>query len=174
MTACVRAEPSKQFALVREHIARIQNTHVRWRDSHFFIYVERNYGFEAEHHQRAIDNMENVAFRVDHAAKRVGVYTTNPVKHAACELINVMLREQRLHVAATLCSRDSQSMRARLREQLEIFSYQYKQAENAFQNERVALSGKVGGMKDDIAICLQLGVYFTNHDLTTNNGEVPT
>ncbi len=64
-------------------------------------------------------------------------------------------------------------MRVRLREQLEIYSYQYKQAETPFQTERVALSGKVGGMKDDIAICLQLGIYFTNHDLTNNNGSVP-
>lgn len=153
---------------------RIAKSHVRWRDSRFYIYVERNYGFEAEHHQRALDHLENVSFRIDHNAQRVGVYTTNPVKHAACELLNVMLREQRVHVADPLCSRDSQSMRARLREQLEIYSYQYKTADNVFQNERVALSGKVGGMKDDIAICLQLGIYFSNHDLTNNDGKVPT
>ena len=30
-----------------------------------------------------------------------------------------------------------------------------------FQKGRYALSGKVGGLKDDIVICLQLGIYWT-------------
>lgn len=135
--------------------------------------MERNYGFEAEHHQRALDDLENASFRIDYTAQRVGVYTTNPVKHAACELLNVMLREHRVHVMERLISRDPAAVRGRLREQLEIFSYQYKTADTVFQTDRIALSGKVGGMKDDIAICLQLGIYFTNHDLT-HHGSVPT
>jgi hypothetical protein len=32
---------------------------------------------------------------------------------------------------------------------------------NTFQKDQVAISGKVGGMKDDICICLQLACYFT-------------
>jgi hypothetical protein len=38
---------------------------------------------------------------------------------------------------------------------------QVKQAANTFQKERIALSGKIGGMKDDVCICLQLACYFT-------------
>ena len=72
-----------------------------------------------------------------------------------------MLTERRLHVAPVLISRDSASLRTRLRHQMEIYSFQYKQAVNTFQKEKVALSGKVGGMKDDICICLQLGCYYT-------------
>jgi hypothetical protein len=48
-----------------------------------------------------------------------------------------------------------------LREQMEIYSYQFKLGTNTFQKDRVALSGKVGGMKDDICICLQLACYYT-------------
>ena len=166
-------EPSKQFALVQEHIAKIRKKAVQWLDSNVYIYVERNLGFEAEHHQKALDSLRKVFFRVDYVAQRVGIFTTNTVKHAACELLNVMLREDRIHIAPVLISRDDAMVRTRLREQLEVYSYQFKQAESVFAQERVALSGKVGGMRDDIAICLQLGVYFTNHDITVNR-RVPT
>lgn len=40
-------------------------------------------------------------------------------------------------------------------------SFQYKAAANAFGKQRVALSGKVGGMKDDVAIALQLAIYYS-------------
>lgn len=52
-------------------------------------------------------------------------------------------------------------MRIKLREQLATYSYQVKLAQNTFQKDRIALSGKVGGCKDDICICLQLACYFT-------------
>jgi hypothetical protein len=74
-----------------------------------------------------------------------------------------MLREQRVNLLQIdkLISRDPQEARRRLREQLEIYSLQFKTPENAFQRGRYALSGKVGGFKDDIVICLQLGIYWT-------------
>ena len=64
-----------------------------------------------------------------------------------------------------LWSRDPKGALVRLREQLEIYSYQYKQAPNTFGTDRVALSCKVGGMKDDLCICLQLGVYWTSVEI---------
>ena len=38
----------------------------------------------------------------------------------------------------------------------------FKAAQNVFGKQRQALSGKVGGMKDDVAITLQLGIYFSS------------
>ena len=58
-------------------------------------------------------------------------------------------------------SRDPKAVRVKLREQMEIYSYQFKTAITTFQKDAVAISGKVGGMKDDICICLQLACYFT-------------
>ena len=52
-----------------------------------------------------------------------------------------------------------------MREQLEIYSFQFKQAPNTFGKDQIALSGKVGGMKDDLCICLQLGVYWTSAEI---------
>ena len=49
-------------------------------------------------------------------------------------------------------------------DQLRIYSMQCKQAQNVFGKGRQALSGKVGGMKDDVAIALQLGVYYSSRE----------
>ena len=78
-----------------------------------------------------------------------------------CQLVVLMLEERRIHIRKPLLSRDPRGMATRLREQMEIYSYQYKAALTTFQKDAVALSGKVGGMKDDICICLQLACYYT-------------
>ena len=126
------------------------------------IYVERNLGFEAEHHKRALQNIPGVSFYTDLKANRVGVLTTEAIKHAMCQTVVVMLRERRIHVHKPLVSRDERGMLLRLREQMEVYSDQFKLGANTFQKDRVALSGKVGGMKDDICIALQLACYYTN------------
>lgn len=127
----------------------------------FFIFVERNLGFEAEHHKRALDTIPGVNFYVDEKAGRVGVLTTEAVKHAMGHLVVSMLRERRMHVLPTVYSRDPPAMRARLREQLETYGIQYKAAPNTFGKDKITLSGKIGGMKDDLCICLQLAAYYT-------------
>ena len=33
---------------------------------------------------------------------------------------------------------------------------------NVFSKTRAALSGKVGGMKDDVVIAMQLGIYYSS------------
>ena len=124
-------DPAKQFALVATHIRDIRENIGR-KASRVTIFVERNLGFEAEHHRRALDGIPGVTFYVDQAAVRVGVV-----------------------------SRNEHDMRTLLREQMEIYGYQTKLPANTFQKERIALSGKIGGMQDDICICLQLACYFT-------------
>ena len=154
------ADPGRQFDLVALHIQGIQRL-PGFDNSKFIIYVERNLGFEAEHHKRALSGLPNVRFYVDESHDRVGVLTTNEVKHGMCRLTVLMLEEKRIHVRKPLVSRDPKGMLLRLREQMEIYSYQFKAAVTTFQKDQVALSGKVGGMKDDICICLQLALYFT-------------
>jgi len=145
-----------------EHVAavRLSEGHIC---SRVFIYVERNLGFEAEHHQRALEsNIKDCVFYRDMQHDRIGMLTTNEVKHAMAQLVVVMLEEHRIHLRQPkLISRDPVGNARRLREQMEVYSYQYKAAQTTFQKDSVALSGKVGGMKDDICICLQLACYFT-------------
>lgn len=104
---------------------------------------------------------QNTTFYRDDQHNRYGVQTTNATKHAMCQLTVLMLDERRLHVRKPLSSRDPQAMLIKLREQMEIYSYQYKQAQTTFQKDVIAISGKVGGMKDDVCICLQLACYYT-------------
>jgi hypothetical protein len=159
---CFRAEPERHFQLVRQHVAGIRKIQ-ELAFSTVQIIVERNLGFESEHMERALKGEENVLFYRDKVAQRTGVLTTENVKLGAMTLTNVMLREKRVHIlqGAALVSQDYASARRRLREQLDIFSFQFKTPENVFQKGRFALSGKVGGLKDDVVICLQLGLYWT-------------
>ena len=146
--------------MVVQHITRIRSD-VGRKTSRFFIFVERNLGFEAEHHKRALDHIPGVTFYVDQKASRVGVLTTEATKHAMAQLVVSMLAERRLHVLPALYSHEPEAMRARLREQMETYSAQFKQAPDTFGKDKISLSGKIGGMKDDVCICLQLAAYFT-------------
>ena len=79
-------------------------------------------------------------------------------------LFNNFLREQRIAFNTPLVSRDPQAARKRVEEQMRVYSFQFKAAVNCFGHQRVALCGKVGGMKDDIIIALQLGVYYSANE----------
>ena len=148
--------------MVEEHVRAIRQTDGH-TNSRVIFYVERNLGFEAEHHRRALaPAIPNCSFYTDQSHDRVGVLTTNEVKHAMAQLTVLMLEEKRICVRKpTVISRDPRAMIQKLREQMEVYSYQYKAAQTTFQKDAIALSGKVGGMKDDICICLQLACYFT-------------
>jgi len=131
------------------------------RFSEIVIMCERNLGFEAEHHERALRGIPKTRHRIDHGAKRFGVLTTQEVKHAMCTLLSTMLREKRINVLKPLLSENPAGNAKRLNEQMHIYSLQFKDASSVFSKGRAALSGKVGGMKDDVCICLQLGVYWS-------------
>lgn len=154
------AEPEKQFALVERHVKRIQAV-PELMFSEIVIMVERNLGFEAEHHQRALNGLANTRFRVDHGASRYGILTTEEVKYGMMTLFNNMLRDQRVAFREPLLSEDPPAARRRIQEQMKVYSFQFKQAVNCFGKQRVALCGKVGGMKDDVVIALQLAVYYS-------------
>ena len=87
---------------------------------------------------------------------RFGVLTTEEVKKGMCTLVSVMLREKRLSILKPLLSENPTGNAKRLNEQMHIYSLQFKEAGNVFSKGRAALSGKVGGMKDDVCICFQV------------------
>jgi hypothetical protein len=158
--AVVPTEPEKQFALVQRHIRRLREVR-ELVFSQVIIMVERNLGFEAEHHEHALNGLPHTRFRVDHAARRYGILTTEEVKYGMMTLFNNMLRDQRVAFREPLLSEDPPAARRRIQEQMKVYSFQYKQAVNCFGKQRVALCGKVGGMKDDVVIALQLAVYYS-------------
>jgi hypothetical protein len=156
-------EPTKQFALLRQHIFALRQ-HSILRDSPVVIMVERNLGFEAEHHHNALYDIPNTTHRVDKAAKRYGILTTEEIKQSMMMLTNNMLRAKQINVNRNIVSTDPVANRRRLFDQLHIYSYQYKSAADVFGKQRCALSGKVGGMKDDVCIALQLCIYYSQYE----------
>ena len=98
---------------------------------------ERNLGFEAEHHEKALRDLRLVRHRVDREAKRFGILTTEDIKYAMMTLFSTMMRDQRINVREPLLSAEPDANRRRLRDQLGIYSFQYKQAANAFGKQRV-------------------------------------
>lgn len=144
------------------HIERIRAAFPAYMDSVVKIFVERNLGFEAEHHERALRGVAGVEFYHDDRAKRFGILTTQPIKHAMVQLTDNMLREGRLEFQRPFVSLNESHVKQTLRDQMVVYSYQFKQAIDTFQKDRIALSGKVGGMRDDICIALQLACYFTD------------
>ena len=145
---------------MQRHINHLRTEHHFFR-SEIIVMVERNLGFESEHHERALNGIPFVRHRVDHQAKRFGILTTEEIKYAMMTLFNNMMRDQRVNLASPLFSEDPEGNRRRLKEQLAIYSFQFKSAVNTFGKQRVSLNGKVGGMKDDVCIALQLAVYFS-------------
>jgi len=156
-----RQEPEKQFALVERHISKIRDV-VMFQHSEIIIMVERNLGFEAEHHQRALASIPMARHRTDHTAQRYGILTTQDIKMGMMTLLNNMLREQQVNLYGALISDDAAANSKRLREQLYIYSFQFKSAADVFGKQRVSLNGKVGCMKDDVVIALQLAIYYSS------------
>ena len=148
---------------MERHIHGIRQ-HRMFQHSEIIVMVERNLGFEAEHHHRALQGIPMTRHRVDHAAKRYGILTTQDVKLGMMTLLNNMLREQRVNLFDSLVSDDAPGNRRRLREQLSIYSFQFKSAPDTFGKQRVSLNGKVGGMKDDVCIALQLAIYYSSKE----------
>jgi hypothetical protein len=159
----VFAEPDKQFAMIEDHIYRLRRSRPEWSQSRVKIYVERNLGFEAEHHKLALQHLPGVTFRMDPTSDRVGMLTTQTIKHAMATLLSTLLREERVHILHPIVTSDHNNLE-RLREQMHVYSYQFKLGVTTFQPDKCAISGKIGGLKDDICIALQLGVYFTDLD----------
>jgi hypothetical protein len=79
-------DPQKQFDLVADHIRRIRLNH-RWVKSRIVVYVERNLGHEAEHHRHGLKDIAGVFFREDPKSGRVGLLTTNDIKHGMATLM---------------------------------------------------------------------------------------
>jgi hypothetical protein len=107
----------------------------------------------------------------DQKAGRVGILTDNATKHSMATITNTMLRERRIHIAKNLVSREPKQNLVRLREQMGIYSYQHKLPGDTFGKLQVALSGKVGGAKDDLVICLQLGCYWSSSHILSKTHQ---
>ena len=134
--------------------------------SHVCIIVERNLGFEAEHLFRECrDSIPNSAFLCEPGVERIGVLTTHSRKIAYVSVMNNLLRETRIFIGREHwvdCGNNKTS--TMLLEQLSFFGFAFTRPENAFQKEKMAISGKSSGDKDDLCMALLIGLFFVVED----------
>lgn len=76
------AEPERQFQLVVEHVQKIRQN-LKRSLSKIVIVVERNLGFEAEHHEQALRGMSGVSFYTVRLCKVIRVYVGVIVFHCS-------------------------------------------------------------------------------------------
>ena len=118
--------------------ATVQNVPIQLQNHHL---RGANLAYE-EHHRHALRHFPNagVTFYGDHKAGRVGVFTTDNIKYAAMDLFNVAQVNRCKHFV----SRDPKETNSvKLRKQLQVHSFQFKEALNAFQKSRTALPVKL-------------------------------
>ena len=139
---------------MERHINRIRERAIL-QQSEVIIMVERNLGFEAEHHHRALSGIPYTRHRIDHQAKRYGILTTEDIKLAMMTLFNNMLRDQRVILQQWTIQYNTAFEGA-----TSIYSVPVQTMLMLFKRPR-CLNGKVGGMKDDICIAVQLVVYYS-------------
>jgi len=160
-------DPYKTFALLKDHVREIRNKHPEHSSSEVCIIVERNLGFEAEHLYRECETtVENSKYMYEPGAERIGVLTTHARKMAYVAVMNNMLRDTRIYAASenTWVQCESNNSRSLLLDQLCFFGFSFSHTENAFQKEKMAISGKSSGGKDDLCMALLIGLFFVHEN----------
>jgi len=79
--------------------------------------------------------------------------------------MNNLLRETRIFIDRegwVDCGKNKTT--SMLLEQLSFFGFAFTCPENAFQKEKVAISGKSSGGKDDLCMALLIGLFFVVED----------
>jgi len=159
-------DPYKTFELLKEHVQAVRRFDENYSTSDVCIIVERNLGFEAEHLFRECrDSIPNCSFVCEPGIERIGVLTTHSRKIAYVGVMNNLLRETRIFVNAegwVDCGKNKTT--TMLLEQLSFFGFAFTRPENAFQKEKVAISGKSSGGKDDLCMALLIGLFFVVED----------
>jgi len=159
-------DPYKTFQLLKQHVEKIRSIDENLTSSNVCIIVERNLGFEAEHLFRECkDTIPNSTFLCEPGVERIGVLTTQSRKIAYVSVMNNLLRETRIFVAKEQwvdCGSNKTS--TMLLEQLSFFGFAFTRPENAFQKEKMAISGKSSGGKDDLCMALLIGLFFVVED----------
>jgi len=159
-------DPYKTFELLKQHVQAVRSCDENYACSNVCIIVERNLGFEAEHLFRECrDSIPNSSFLCEPGIERIGVLTTHSRKIAYVGVMNNLLRETRIFInSQTWVDCGKNKTTTMLLEQLSFFGFAFTRPENAFQKEKVAISGKASGGKDDLCMALLIGLFFVVED----------
>lgn len=92
--------------------------------------------------------------------RRPGVWMTNEIKQTMRRDTFTLLDTERLALWAGFVS-GTPGMRGTLAAQLRNYKYETKDARDVFGDSKVILTGKASGVNDDLCICLQMVVFWS-------------
>lgn len=93
-------------------------------------------------------------------ARRPGVWMTNEIKQTMRRDTYSLLDTGRISLWCNFAS-GTPGMRGTLAAQLRNYKYETKEARDVFGEAKVILTGKASGVNDDLCICLQMVVFWS-------------
>jgi len=157
--------PAQYESLLLEHLEQIRKNEF-CKGATLVIMPESNLGFESHHIQRCVMRSRHARYSVVMTDKdnQPGLCTTHPIKEAMAIKLNDYLVEDAVFVGEHfVCVNDCISVRQIKRELCDELC-EYKEmtelAKTPFQAAKKTYTGKIGGLVDDLAVCLQLNALW--------------
>lgn len=155
--------------MIERHIDRIrQNPHF---GTHVPIWVipENNLGLESSHIEDFVIHLRNVHVFHENDEERSGVRKTQQNTDDYQILVESMLMKRRISFdkhAFTVSkgwakpNGDMSGIKMELRNQLERYHWEVKQARDSFGKRRITMTGKMGGAQDDLYVALAMLAFW--------------
>jgi len=156
---------SEILKMVIQHVRDLRAI-PNYRYAYVFVYIEANLSWTiAEDIARTLNNVPELAplrvvSRDSSSAKRPGVWTREHEKRMFVKVLERVLRTNTISYAAKMAGSNLEKDKESLQEQLCLYRMESKPPNDlAHGRERISFTGKAAGMKDDLALTLQMVVY---------------
>ena len=150
----------EQKSLVRRHIAQLRQCEY-FRSVPIWVIPENNLAHESSHIEKFVTKMPHVYTYHENEEQRSGVRKSHQNTEDYQILYEDMLRGRRITFDRNLFtvskghfkpSGDCTSIKNELRDQLERYHWEIKEAKDSFGDRRITMTGKMGGAQDDLYV----------------------
>ena len=150
----------EQQYLITQHIRRLRQ-HEHYQTVPIWVIPENNLGLESSHIEKFVTRLPGVRVYHEQEEARAGVRKSQQNTDDYQILFEDMLKKRRMFFAYDLFTvskghakknGDTTSITNELRDQLERYHWEIKQANDAFGKRRITMTGKMGGAQDDLYI----------------------
>lgn len=159
---------AQQKNLVTKHIQRLRQNEF-FRNIPIWVIPENNLGLESSHIESFVTLLPNVFVFHENEEERAGVRKShqNTDDYQIC--VEDMLRKRLISFSRDLfttskkhekANGDTTSITDELRQQLERYHWEVKEAKDAFGKRRITMTGKMGGAQDDLYVALAMLAFW--------------
>lgn len=147
--------------LLRRHISAIRSHSTYYECAPIIFIPENNYGMH-DHLHNMISDMDNIHTYMQKG--KYGVYKDFRVTREYRRYLSHLLFCKKLCFARRLVcvtrNKTSETIKLLLREQMERYHWEKKQAKDAFSTDKSRLTGKAGGKQDDLVITTMTATFW--------------